>query len=189
MQDYLKIILVLLVAGVLYYLVFSYYQKKNNVDRFSNYGPVSNARGCYSNIDEKKYLGCAGNQNFTAYDPEGTNQHQVVHSKQEEKAEVPNSKMPKDCFPKDQLNPSELLPSNANSQWAQVNPSGKGKLGDQNFLSAGYHIGVNTVGQSLRNPNLQLRSEPANPQTKVSPWMQTTIEPDINRRPLEIGGC
>jgi hypothetical protein len=41
----------------------------------------------------------------------------------------------------------------------------------------------------LRNPNLQLRSEPPNPQLKVSPWNQTTIESDLNRRPLEIGGC
>ena len=97
--------------------------------------------------------------------------------------------LPKDCFPKDQLAPSELLPANAQSQWSNVNPSGQGKLGDQNFLSAGYHFGTDTVGQSLRNANRQLRSEPANPQVKVSPWNQTTIEPDINRRPLEIGGC
>ena len=32
MQDFLKIFLVLLVAGVLYYLVFSYYKKKNNME-------------------------------------------------------------------------------------------------------------------------------------------------------------
>ena len=43
--------------------------------------------------------------------------------------------------------------------------------------------------QVLRNANLQLRSEPPNPQVKVSPWLQTTIETDTNRRPLEIGGC
>ena len=48
---------------------------------------------------------------------------------------------------------------------------------------------VNTVGQTLRNANRQLRSEPPNPQVKVSPWLQTTIEADTNRRPLEIGGC
>ena len=30
--------------------------------------------------------------------------------------------LPKDCFPKDQLAPSELLPANVNSQWSQVNP-------------------------------------------------------------------
>ena len=58
-----------------------------------------------------------------------------------------------------------------------------------NFLNAGYHIGVNTTGQTLRNSNLGLRSEPPNPQMKVSPWNQTTIEPDTNRRGLEIGGC
>ena len=39
----------------------------------------------------------------------------------------------------------------------------------------------------LRNANLQLRSEPPNPQLKVSPWSQSTIEPDVNRRPLELG--
>ena len=93
--------------------------------------------------------------------------------------------LPKDCFPKDQLTPAELLPGDANSKWAQVNPAGQGELKDVNFLDAGYHLGVNTVGQSLRNANRQLRSEPSNPQVKVSPWNQTTIEPDISRRPLE----
>ena len=94
-----------------------------------------------------------------------------------------------DCFPKEQLNAEDLLPGDSNSTWAQVNPSGQGELGDVNFLDAGHHVGVNTVGQSLRNANRQLRSEPANPQVKVSPWQQTTIEPDTNRRPMEIGGC
>ena len=96
---------------------------------------------------------------------------------------------PKDCFPKDQLTPGELLPGDANSRWAQSVPAGQGELGDQNFLTAGHHIGVNTVGQTLRNANRQLRSEPPNPQVKVSPWLQSTIEADTNRKPLEIGGC
>jgi hypothetical protein len=95
---------------------------------------------------------------------------------------------PKDCFPKDQLTPAELLPGDANSKWAQSVPANPGELGDQNFLAAGFHIGINTVGQTLRNANRQLRSEPPNPQVKVSPWLQSTIEPDTNRRPLEIGG-
>jgi len=96
-------------------------------------------------------------------------------------------RLPKDCFPKDQLTPAELLPGDANSTWAQVNPIGQGDLMDKNFLEAGYHIGINTVGQSNRNANLQLRSEPPNPQMSVSPWMQSTIEPDLSRKPLEIG--
>jgi hypothetical protein len=96
------------------------------------------------------------------------------------------SNLPSECYPKDVLSAQDLLPENADSKFAQANPSGQGSLGDKNFLTAGYHVGVNTVGQSLRNANRQLRSEPPNPQVKVSPWMQTTIEPDLNRKPLEI---
>ena len=98
------------------------------------------------------------------------------------------NKFPKDCFPKDQLQPKELLPGDYESSWKEVAPNNPGALEDQNLLEAGYHVGVNTVGQSLRNANLQLRSEPPNPQVKVSPWMQSTIDPDSNRKPLEIGG-
>lgn len=101
---------------------------------------------------------------------------------------APLGNIPKDCFPKDQLAPEDLLPSDPNSTWAQVNPAGQGEVGAQNFLTAGYHVGVNTVGQTLRNANQSLRSDPPNPQAKVSPWNQTTIEPDSNRRGLEIGG-
>ncbi len=89
----------------------------------------------------------------------------------------------------DQLSAQDLLPQDKSSTWASVNPEGQGTLDGKNFLQAGYHIGINTVGQTLRNANLQLRSEPPNPQVQVSPWLQTTIEPDVSRRPMEIGGC
>lgn len=98
-----------------------------------------------------------------------------------------NNRLPNECYPKDVLTPGDLLPQDANSTWAQTVPSGQGNLGDQNFLNAGFHVGINTVGQSLRNANLQLRSEPPNPQLKVSPWLQTTIDPDVNRKAFEIG--
>jgi hypothetical protein len=93
------------------------------------------------------------------------------------------------CFPKEMLTPEELKPQDNSSLWAQVNPEGEGSLKGRSFLQAGHHIGINTVGQTLRNANLQLRSEPPNPQVLVSPWNQTTIEPDTGRKPLEIGGC
>ena len=91
---------------------------------------------------------------------------------------------PQGCYPREQLNPLELLPHDANSQWAAVNPAA-GDLQGKNFLSAGALVGVNTIGQSLRNANQQLRAEPPNPQIMVSPWQQSTIEPDLSRRPLE----
>jgi hypothetical protein len=86
-----------------------------------------------------------------------------------------------------ELMPEELLPKDINSKWAQANPSGQGMLADRNFLDAGHHVGVNTVGQTLRNANYNVRSEFPNPQLKVSPWLQSTIDPDVGRKPLEIG--
>ena len=75
----------------------------------------------------------------------------------------------------------------AGGEFAQLNPSGQGELANVNLLKAGYHIGIDTIGQSLRNANQQIRSEPANPQLYVGPWNNTTIEPDFMRPPLEIG--
>lgn len=99
--------------------------------------------------------------------------------------------LPSDCFPKDRLVAADLLPKDAaNEKWARVNPAGQGDVDDKNYLNAGYHYGINTVAGTLRNANLQLRSEPPNPRAQVTPWNQSTIEPDLNRRPFEIdGGC
>lgn len=103
--------------------------------------------------------------------------------------EVAN-KMPGSCFPRDTNTPEDLIPKGAaNSKWAQVMPAGQGDVKDQNFLTAGHHIGINTVGQSMRNANLQLRSDPPVPKAPVGPWMQSTIEYDNSRRHFEIGNC
>lgn len=100
---------------------------------------------------------------------------------------TPTMGLPTSCSKPNIQNPSELLPKDSNSQWAQLNPSGKGELANINLLKAGYHIGIDTVGQTLRNANLQIRSEPANPQLYVGPFNQSTITPDFMRVPLEIG--
>jgi hypothetical protein len=83
--------------------------------------------------------------------------------------------------------PSVLLPNDSNSQWASLNPQGGGMLKNINLLQAGSLVGINTVGSSLRNANLQVRSEPPNPQGNVGPWNHSTIEPDFVRKPLELG--
>ena len=102
-------------------------------------------------------------------------------------AEFGSASAPAGCYPRDQLTPSQLLPDDQDSIYAQQNPMGVGSLKGKNFLSAGALIGVNTVGQTLRNANLQLRSEPPNPQVSVSIFNQSTIQSDVNRRPLEVG--
>lgn len=94
-----------------------------------------------------------------------------------------------DCYPKDTVTPQDLMPrEDPYNVWSQVNPTTQGHLADRNFLESGHHFGINTQGSSLRNGNTQLRSDPPIAQIPVGPWMQSTIEPDTNRRALEIGG-
>jgi len=114
------------------------------------------------------------------------NAPEVVPTPSSGPADFGDANQPAGCYPRDQLTPSELLPKDSNSLWAQQNPMGTGSLKGKNFLSAGALIGVNTVGQSLRNANYQLRSEPPNPQVPVTVFNVPTIEPDVNRRALEI---
>jgi hypothetical protein len=87
--------------------------------------------------------------------------------------------------------PAELLPKDQNSQWAALNPvaMNQGNTVMPDLLQAGYHIGLDTIGQSLRNANLQLRSDPIIQRSDVGPWNQSTIEPDLGRVPLEIGSA
>jgi len=127
----------------------------------------------------------SGNPNV-ARNPKDLKQGFADLSSQEGPANFGSTATPAGCYPRDQLTPSELLPKDKNSVWAEQNPMGPGSLKGKNFLSAGALIGVNTVGQSLRNANWQLRSEPPNPQVAVSIFNQSTIAPDTNRRPLEI---
>jgi type II secretory pathway pseudopilin PulG len=121
------------------------------------------------NIDSVKPSEEQGDSDFRAVDFKSTN-------------------LPSDCFPRDRLTADDLLPADAaNSKWAQVNPAGQGDVSNQNFLTAGWAVGINTISGSLRNANLQLRSEPPNPRG-AWPINNSTISNDLMRRPLEIGG-
>ena len=84
-------------------------------------------------------------------------------------------------------NPSDLLPQDTNNQWSQLNPVLSNNSQFPDLLQAGYHIGLDTIGQTLRNPNYQLRSDPIIPKQEIGPWNQSTIEPDYGRVPLEVG--
>jgi len=84
-------------------------------------------------------------------------------------------------------NPSDLLPRDTNNQWGSLNPAGSGDLSGQNLLSATFLTGIDTIGNTMKNANLQLRSEPPNPQLNIGPWNQSTFAPDLMRTPLELG--
>ena len=86
-------------------------------------------------------------------------------------------------------NPTDLLPADKNSEWNNLNPTNVDADGVKmpDLLEAGYHIGLDTIGQSMRNANLQLRSDPVISKADIGPWNQSTIEGDSTRQALEIG--
>lgn len=186
--------LTLLAIAVLGFLIVSGNNKAGiyNSERFyvdPIIQPPSSSVGVDQSIAAKASsapdMAAAGFGSIGASDPNGNETYSKVASSM---PGMDASTSPS-CFPRDRLTADELLPKDAaNSKWAQLNPAGQGDVRDQNFLTAGYHVGVNTTGSSKRNANLQLRSEPVNPQQAVSPWMQSTIEPNAFQRPLEIGG-
>lgn len=198
------LVIILVVVGISYLVYYLYTQytnsKKPNVNvsqetNESRHNPSTNNRKLSvngMNVTKENYGNPSGlvdpisiKQNYLAKGPITGEENMEYFSQDPNYGEVRNET----SFPKEQLTADELLPQDNSSLWAQVNPSGEGSLKDRNFLQSGYHIGINTVGQTLRNANLQLRSEPPCPQVKVSPWLQATIEPDVSRKPFEIGGC
>jgi len=83
--------------------------------------------------------------------------------------------------------PADLLPKDNNTQFGDFNMLNQGNIVMPDLLDAGYLIGLDTIGQTLRNANLQERSDPIIPKTNVGPWNNSTIEPDFGRVPLELG--
>lgn len=119
--------------------------------------------------------------------PVEAQQEQVSPMENEELAPVaPQTQAPVE------ITTADLLPANDAAQAFEAKfPTGQGDATDKNFLIAGYNIGINTVGSSLKNANLQLRSDPYIKRQDVGPWNQSTIlSSDLtNRRELNIGSA
>ena len=159
---------VLILVGIAA-LFFYYMSQKNKV---GNEKMTKNTNPAYQNKPK--------NSSVQPSEPLGQNEVYSDVNSQPQTVGLPSS-----C--KGANDPTDLLPKDNNSQWAQLNPAGKGDLNNINLLKAGYHIGIDSVGQSLRNANQQIRSEPVNPQVNTGIWNQSTITPDFMRPPLEVG--
>ena len=80
----------------------------------------------------------------------------------------------------------DFLPKEINSQWFDTDFSqAKYNVNDDKLINTErYVIGVNTVGQSLKNASYDIRGTVPNPKFTVSPWNNSTYEPDFNIRPM-----
>jgi hypothetical protein len=163
----LLIFMAVVVGG---YFLYSYSKSKGNL--LDNYEGQNVAAGAV-----------ATNETVRPSPPDG-------HENNEASVNGVNTNMhglPPSCVKQTVTDPRELLPRDTNSEFSKLNPAGSGDLQNVSLLQAGTLQGINTVGTSLRNSNLQLRSEPANPRMAVGPWNNSTISGDNARRDFEIG--
>lgn len=90
----------------------------------------------------------------------------------------------------DVVQPKDLLPADPNSQWARDNNlTSLSGMRMPDLMGAAFQTGIDTIGQSHKNPNLQLRSDPVIQRVNVGPWNQPTIDADAVRVQLDIGRC
>lgn len=88
----------------------------------------------------------------------------------------------------DTIAAEDLLPKSQEAKDFEAQfPLGTGDLASKNFVVAGHNIGINTVSSSMKNANLQLRSDPFIEPKMVSPFLNSTVTPDLNRKNFEIG--
>ena len=173
-------VLTILGLAILVYVIYDYSSKKNLL--LSNYQGVNTQKLNPANYGSHAGAGAGSNTGVVGYSADADNLDGPSSVNGGASAPVPKTQG--GSMNREILNPADLLPKDTNNAWsAGLAPDNE--LKNVNLLTAGHHIGINTVGSSLRNPNLQLRSEPPNPRdANISPWNNSTIEPDTTRKPL-----
>ena len=78
----------------------------------------------------------------------------------------------------------DLLPREENDKWFQVPNSKFDLMAAVDLEVPEIKIGIDTVGTSRKNATYDIRTCPPNPKFIVSPWANSTIEPDYNTKPL-----
>lgn len=162
-SDNAKWIFVAIVVAIIIYSMMNYSKTKGMVlDNMTTAGSVQPSKS-------------TGNEVFDSSKPASYDQPESVSGSTSEYKSV------------DTAAPQDLLPVDKNSEFAKLNPISSGKQDLPDLLQAGSLIGIDTIGQTLKNANLQLRSDPTIQKKNVGPWNNSTFEPDLARVPLELG--
>lgn len=88
-----------------------------------------------------------------------------------------------DCDPEDLFNADNYLPQEVNDDWFdnQYEPV---SVKNRHLINVTRPIGINSIGSSKKNASHDLRGTPACPKFVVSPFLNSSIEPDINIKSL-----
>lgn len=108
------------------------------------------------------------NDNFTPFNPPTNDQYSTY---------VPG-KLQRPLSDKEKFNLQSLLPSEKNSDW--FDDPYKTDIQSSHLINIYRPVGVNTIQTTLKNPSHDLRGTVPNPKYVVSPWMNSSYEPDTN---------
>lgn len=88
-----------------------------------------------------------------------------------------------DCEPEDLFDVDKYLPQEVNDDWFEVQPEPI-SVKNRHLINITKPIGINSIGNSKRNASYDIRGSVACPKYVVSPFLQSSIEPDTNLKPL-----
>lgn len=155
---------------------------RNNADNLRSTGGKYK-RSSYKDINSGE--GNFGNS-FDIYDTSANMTDNFMPSADDgmpDASPVPQTKNRKDTE-NDKYNVNSFLPQEENKDWFETVDVVKVK--NRHLINLYRPIGVNTVGSSHRNSSYDLRGDGKAicPKFVVSPWLQSTIEPDRNTKTL-----
>jgi hypothetical protein len=87
------------------------------------------------------------------------------------------------CEPEDLFDVDKYLPQEVNDDWFEVQPEPI-SVKNRHLINITKPIGINTIGTSLKNASHDIRGAPSCPKYVVSPFLNSSIEPDTNLKPL-----
>lgn len=83
----------------------------------------------------------------------------------------------------DLFNADNYLPQISHKDWFDVPPSPV-DVKNRHLINVTRPIGVDSVASSKKNASYDIRGNPPCPKFVVSPWMQSSIDPDVNIKGL-----
>lgn len=87
------------------------------------------------------------------------------------------------CEPEELYDVDKMLPQEVNNDWFEVAPEPI-SVKNRHLINITKPIGIDTIGSSKKNASYDLRGAPNCPKTVVSPWLESSISPDTNLKPL-----
>ena len=82
---------------------------------------------------------------------------------------------------RDKFDAGSLLPKESNGEWFD-DPYESTGIKSSKLINIYRPVGVNTIQTTLKNASLDIRGSPPNPKYPVSPWNNSSYEPDTNIR-------